>query len=98
MEKQKYLDDLHDIKTIMDRSSRFISLSGLSGVIAGVAALVGAYIAYETIYSGQDYLDYRINYLSTELVLQLLVIASSVLLVSLAGGLYFTQKTAKKNV
>ncbi|MEO6819884.1 MAG: hypothetical protein ABI266_08280 [Ginsengibacter sp.] len=39
------LDTLKDIKRMMDRSSRFISLSGLSGISAGVFALIGAWIA-----------------------------------------------------
>ena len=43
---QQQLDALTDIKQMMERSSRFISLSGLSGVAAGVCALVGAYFAY----------------------------------------------------
>lgn len=38
-EEQKHLDTLQDIKQMMDRSSRFISLSGLSGIAAGVCAL-----------------------------------------------------------
>lgn len=41
----KHLDDLKDIKSIMQKSSRFISLSGLSGVAAGVCALIGAWYA-----------------------------------------------------
>lgn len=43
-------DSLHElarIRGLMDRSTRFLSLSGLSGVIAGAAALVGAYAARE---------------------------------------------------
>ncbi|MBS1934911.1 MAG: hypothetical protein JST96_12995, partial [Bacteroidetes bacterium] len=39
------LETLQDIKRIMERSSRFISLSGLSGVSAGISALIGAWIA-----------------------------------------------------
>ncbi|MDP4128648.1 MAG: hypothetical protein Q8918_07535 [Bacteroidota bacterium] len=39
------LDALQDIKRIMERSSRFISLSGWSGVAAGVCALAGAWMA-----------------------------------------------------
>jgi hypothetical protein len=38
-----HLDDLRDIKDIMQKSSRFISLSGLSGVAAGICALIGAW-------------------------------------------------------
>jgi hypothetical protein len=41
----KHLDDLRDIKNIMQKSSRFISLSGWSGVAAGICALVGAWYA-----------------------------------------------------
>jgi hypothetical protein len=43
------LDTLKDIKHMMERSSRFISLSGLSGVAAGCCALVGAWLAYDVI-------------------------------------------------
>jgi len=38
-EEQKHIEALHDIKDMMNRSSRFISLSGLSGVGAGLCAL-----------------------------------------------------------
>ena len=39
------LQEISDIKRIMERSSRFISLSGLSGISAGICALIGAWIA-----------------------------------------------------
>ncbi len=39
------LRDLHDIRRIMERSSRFISLSGFSGIAAGIFALAGCWIA-----------------------------------------------------
>ncbi len=47
MNEQDHLDELSRIRGLMDRSTRFLSLSGLSGVIAGAAALVGAYAAHE---------------------------------------------------
>ena len=46
---QEHQQDLHHIKQMMERSSRFISLSGLSGIAAGFCALVGAYFAYDVI-------------------------------------------------
>ena len=46
MDSKDYLKDLNEIKTLMNKSSRFISLSGLSGVLAGIYALIGAAIAY----------------------------------------------------
>jgi len=45
MEEKNYLQDISDIKNMMNRSSQFISLSGLSGVLAGVYGLIGAYVA-----------------------------------------------------
>ena len=38
------LQELHHIKKMMEQSSRFISLSGLSGIAAGVCALIGAWV------------------------------------------------------
>lgn len=46
MESNKYLEDIASIKIMMHKSSRFMSLSGLSGILAGVYALIGAFIAY----------------------------------------------------
>ena len=43
------LETLQDIKRMMERSSRFISLSGWSGIAAGICALVGAGLAHQRI-------------------------------------------------
>jgi len=48
-EQQQSLEDLQHIKRMMERSSRFISLSGLSGIMAGLCALVGAWFAHGVI-------------------------------------------------
>ena len=42
METKDYLKDISDIKNMMSQSTQFISLSGLSGILAGIYALVGA--------------------------------------------------------
>ncbi|MEI6276695.1 MAG: hypothetical protein WCP08_11935 [Prolixibacteraceae bacterium] len=39
-------EDLQAIREIMERSSKFLSLSGLSGIFAGGCALIGAAIAW----------------------------------------------------
>jgi len=61
-EQNTPLSTLHDIKNMMERSSRFISLSGLSGIAAGGCALVGAWFAGDIIYGktysgGDEYID-----------------------------------------
>jgi hypothetical protein len=49
MEKDEQLATLQDIRQLMQTSSRFVSLSGLSGIAAGICALVGAYISNNVI-------------------------------------------------
>ena len=46
---QQTLEELQHIKKMMERSSRFISLSGLSGIAAGICALAGAWFAGQKI-------------------------------------------------
>src|ERR1044072_9296623 len=48
-ESEKLSSELHDIKQMMERSSRFISLSGLSVISAGICALIAAWIAEDVI-------------------------------------------------
>ena len=51
MEEHKYLDDLKEIRQIMRKSTQFLSLSGLSGVLAGIYALIGAGLAFSILES-----------------------------------------------
>ena len=46
MEEKELQNELASIRSLMERSSKFISLSGLSGILAGVYALIGAWAAY----------------------------------------------------
>ena len=94
--KEKYIEDLQEIRSIMDRSSKFISLSGLSGITAGISAILGALLAYNTVYQDQDYLNYRKAVLNVESILQLIIIAVGVLVISIGSGLYFTKRKAKQ--
>jgi hypothetical protein len=96
MEKD-YLKDISEIRSIMEKSSRFISLSGLSGVMAGIYALIGAAVAYNLVYTSQDLVykqlivrDVRGN------VLSLVLIALGVLIAAVLTGIYLTRRKAKK--
>lgn len=94
MEK-KYIDDLKEIKDIMNRSTRFISLSGLSGISTGITALLGAFIAYLTVFKEQDYLVYHAVELNSETVRYLLFIAIGTLIIAIAAALLFTRIQTK---
>jgi hypothetical protein len=48
-DQSHHLETLRDIKQMMERSSRFISLSGFSGIAAGACALLGAWFANNVI-------------------------------------------------
>ena len=93
MESKDYLKDISEIKELMNKSSRFISLSGLSGIMAGIYAIVGAAIAYWLVStSGMDYLilDGKIFRL---VMLDLFLIA----FFSIVTAIYLTTRKAKKN-
>lgn len=93
-DSEKLLGELKDIRGIMERSSRFLSLSGLSGILVGLYALVGAILAYRIVYI-QFLSDYRQEYINDVLV-SLFIIGVSVLLLSLFTILFLTRNKAKK--
>jgi hypothetical protein len=100
MDEKQHLQTLSDIKRIMERSSRFISLSGLSGVWAGLSGLAGACIAYNWLSTYYAAWETRGGYSDAgyaALRLKLIVLAAGVLLVALAGGAYFTWRRARRN-
>ena len=86
----EYLDDLKEIKEIMHRSSRFISLSGLSGVANGGAALIGVYLAYELIFKNNNLLSYDANILQSDQLVYLIAIAIGTILLAAGSSIYFT--------
>lgn len=94
--QEEQLNALSDIRNMMDRSSRFISLSGLSGVFAGLTALVGAYFAHGELnkYINGDY-GFGIE-ADAEIEANLIKIAFFVLVIALVGGFIFTYRQSKK--
>jgi uncharacterized membrane protein len=46
-DEQDYIQNLADIRSMMERSSKFLSLSGWAGIMAGIYALAGAWIAWK---------------------------------------------------
>ncbi|MBA6314378.1 hypothetical protein [Cellulophaga baltica] len=98
MESKNYLDDLHEIKNLMNKSSRFISLSGLSGILAGVYSLIGAYFAHKIITDIQNTSTYSQRlFLSIGAPEQLMVIALIVMIASIVTGIVLTRKKSKKS-
>lgn len=97
MESKNYHEDLSHIRSMMERSSRFISLSGLSGVVAGLAAIIGAvYVYFVFQREGIDYFDGERNVFGPSLVKELVIIGIVILGVALLSGYIFTANKSKK--
>jgi hypothetical protein len=103
MKEEELHHELASIRNIMERSSKFISLSGLSGILAGVYALIGAAFAYKILYpqtpkiypnstTGEFYGQSR--YFNLEVIL---LIAFIVFILSISTGIFLTIRKAKKN-
>jgi hypothetical protein len=95
---QEYEKDIASIRTIMERSAKFISLSGLSGMLAGFYALAGAVAAYFVIQYPRSPFQYRVDSAQDpDKLWKLLLIAALVLGASLATGFWLSGRKATKN-
>ena len=99
VEENELQNELTSIRSMMERSSKFISLSGLSGILAGVYALVGAGFAWHVLASypvsgrigfGQLFSN------SLNLLTYLSLIALAVLLLSISTGIILSLRKARK--
>ncbi len=105
MESKNYLEDISEIKNMMSRSSRFISLSGLSGILAGIYALIGAFLAKLKLEShmspsisstwDHSYLDRGVW--DTSLRQELIAIAIGVIVLAVLTGAILSYQKANKS-
>ncbi|MEM9025070.1 MAG: hypothetical protein AAGB22_15090, partial [Bacteroidota bacterium] len=98
---QEYLQDLGKIRQLMEQSTRFFSLSGLSGVFAGTYALIGAAVAYYVLNDsfwdfGRHWRQFDGIFISDQ-VLFIMADAMGVLFLSLATGYFFSSRKAQKS-
>lgn len=108
-QEHDHLRNLSEIRSLMERSTRFISLSGLSGVAVGIWALIGVGILY--LYLGfvpnehdLERLLYNIGgrgerpiSINWELLRVILIDAAFIVSGAIASGIYFTTRKAKKD-
>jgi hypothetical protein len=108
MEDKEIYAEISSIRNLMERSTKFISLSGLSGVMAGVYALIGAGLAYRILkQQQQEFIELvkRLTYDRTHLFYgesgispteSLFLIALTVLVLSIGTGILLTVRKARK--
>lgn len=90
--KEESLQVLQDIRSIMDRSSRVLSLSGWSGIWAGLVALVATGIAYQKTAA----VPFASGAAISALVDELALLALLTLIVAVTGAFYFSYRKNKK--
>ncbi|QIP16452.1 hypothetical protein G8759_29310 [Spirosoma aureum] len=101
-ESREHLQTLTEIRSLMERSSKFLSLSGLSGVSAGIIALIGATVVYVRLRTDLlQALSYQRIELYNDTAHQairefLVTVAIVVLLTALLSGSYFTIRKARR--
>jgi len=103
-ETKQQLAHLAEMRALMERSSRFLSLSGLSGVWAGVCALAGAAAVYLYLdmrplaANGWSYYEKAIRTIKWGMDYKsvFVLIALLVLVTALAGGIFFTTRKARR--
>ncbi len=98
-ENKEHLDALRDIKQMMERSSRFISLSGLSGIAAGACALVAALYTWQ-IFQSYQAAGFNFRHMAFEpngeLRLKLLVIGGITFTLAMSLAFIFTYLRSRK--
>jgi hypothetical protein len=98
----KSIEDIKTIRKLMEESSRFLSLSGLSGIFAGVTAIAGALVAYFFILDKwsirfDEYLRGLPEKEALSIGWQLLADAAIVLVLSILFSVYFSIKKARSD-
>jgi hypothetical protein len=97
---EKHLQELIEIRNLMEKSSRFLSLSGLSGISAGLTALAGALAGWLFLRRGDIHYDeyYRvIGNAGGAGVLRFFVMdALLVMVIAVSLGFYFSVRRARK--
>lgn len=95
MEQKDLFRELGQIRSLMEKSSKFVSISGLSGVLMGCYALVGTLLGYYMMYQPES-VTALVGENSNKPLL-FLAIALVILLSSLITGWLMARKKARKN-
>jgi hypothetical protein len=93
-----YLQDIEEIRSLMERSSKFISLSGWAGIFAGIYALVGVYVAITYLHFNPQslYLEKGEAQNISSNFLSVVLLALAIFLLAITTAIYFTRRRAKK--
>ncbi|MGF1584426.1 MAG: hypothetical protein ACFCUM_03825 [Bacteroidales bacterium] len=97
--EQEYIRDLTEIRSMMERSAKFLSLTGWSGIMAGIYALAGAYIAWKLFCFNPDDIIYQST--GRQVIsandLYLLLLALLILVLAVGTAIFLSYRKSKGN-
>ncbi|MBD2703398.1 hypothetical protein IC229_22330 [Spirosoma sp. BT702] len=93
-EEQDYIRDIAQIRSIMERSSKFLSLAGWAGIMAGLYALTGAYVAYTVFEFNPDELIYSSTQSAN--LPKVILVALFVLFLAISTAIFLSSNKAAK--
>jgi hypothetical protein len=101
-QSDQHVEDIKVIRKIMEESSRFLSLSGLSGIMAGLIAIAGAIAAKVIIEKYSPSAEWYSAPFTTDpegrkMLVLLLADMAVVLILALAGAVVFSSRKARKS-
>lgn len=96
--EKDYIKDISEIRSMMERSSRFLSLSGLSGVMAGIYALAGVLVAYLVFGFNPDSVTYSMTGTAgtPANISSVIIVALIILALALGTVVYLSRRNAGK--
>ncbi len=97
-EKKDYIQDIAEMRLMMERSSKFLSLSGWAGIMAGIYALAGAWIAWKFLdfHPGETgYNSYAAGIIPSGLQ-KLILLATLILVMALSTAIFLSYRKSVK--
>ncbi len=96
-EEQDYIRDITEIRSMMERSSKFLSLAGWSGILAGIYALAGAYIAYSVFdFNPADLVYSNAPGSLSSRLWKVVILGLVILILAIGTAVYLSHKKASK--
>lgn len=96
MKNNEAIETVKEIRSMMEKSSRFTSFSGTSAILIGLFALAGAFVARNILLTAKTIPDDYSVPIRSEVVSQLLVIAMLILILALVTIFFFSVRKARR--